>query len=169
VKIDVSALPKGGMADVSVSGNLAAPTGYFLLNSSVPVRFEGEITREGGVYTLAGKLRADTVSLQCDRCLKPLTLSLGANVREKFSRDTFSGYDDEDVWPFAGGEIDLSDALAVSFLQALPRKVLCREDCKGLCPVCGNDLNLRACGCDRTQADPRLAELTAFFSENKEV
>ena len=48
-------------------------------------------------------------------------------------------------------------------------KVLCREDCKGLCPVCGKDLNDGDCGCDRTERDPRFESLRALFNDDEEV
>ena len=48
-------------------------------------------------------------------------------------------------------------------------KTLCRDDCKGLCPVCGKDLNTGACGCDPTEIDPRFESLRALVNVEEEV
>ena len=56
-------------------------------------------------------------------------------------------------------EIDLTEAVQEQILLSLPLRPLCREDCKGLCPGCGEDLNKGACGCSGKAVDPRLAVL----------
>ena len=48
-------------------------------------------------------------------------------------------------------------------LPSLPEKVLCREDCKGLCPMCGKNLNEGACGCRQEPSDPRMAQIQDIF------
>ena len=55
--------------------------------------------------------------------------------------------------------IDLGDVIREQFYLALPMKPLCREDCKGLCPVCGVNRNREACSCDTTWVDPRMEPL----------
>lgn len=59
----------------------------------------------------------------------------------------------------AGPELDVGAVLWEQFLLTLPVKPLCREDCKGLCPVCGRNRNLEDCGCPTDEGDPRLAPL----------
>lgn len=64
---------------------------------------------------------------------------------------------DEDV--FDGKTIDLDPIVREQVLLALPMNVVCREDCKGLCPVCGQNLNEKKCACETKVVDPRLAAL----------
>lgn len=66
---------------------------------------------------------------------------------------------DADREPFDGRTIDLDPIVREQVLLALPASVLCREDCKGLCPQCGQNLNEAECGCERKVVDPRLAVL----------
>ncbi|MBO4749763.1 MAG: DUF177 domain-containing protein, partial [Lachnospiraceae bacterium] len=54
-------------------------------------------------------------------------------------------------------------------MENWPAKILCKEDCKGLCPVCGKNLNEGECGCDRFVPDPRLAGIQDLFKRMKEV
>ena len=54
-------------------------------------------------------------------------------------------------------------------LIRFPMKILCRDDCKGICLKCGKDLNLGECGCDRRSLDPRMAAIQDIFKNFKEV
>ena len=65
--------------------------------------------------------------------------------------------------------LDLDILIFDEVVPKLPSRVLCKEDCKGLCPVCGTNLNEKECGCDRTVADPRMAAIQDIFKNFKEV
>ena len=67
--------------------------------------------------------------------------------------------EDMDVYSYQGEEVDLEPLLREQVILAVPFAPLCREDCKGLCPVCGIDLNTGTCTCDRTPIDPRWSAL----------
>ncbi len=71
-----------------------------------------------------------------------------------------AGSAEEDV--YSGKEIDLDPLVREQLVLSLPADPVCREDCKGLCPVCGGNLNERECGCDRHVPDPRWAGLQKF-------
>ncbi len=58
-----------------------------------------------------------------------------------------------------GDQLDLDELVLSDILLSLPTKILCNEDCKGLCPVCGKDLNIGNCECKKKQVDPRLEKL----------
>ena len=107
----------------------------------------------------------------CSRCLKDTCETLSINVDEELK---LSGHeiilDDDDDAPYIDGELLNVDKLLHEWiLPALPSKVLCQEDCKGLCPVCGQDLNQGDCGCDRTVMDPRMEKFKDLFDKFKEV
>jgi uncharacterized protein len=115
---------------------------------------------------LRGRLSAG-VELSCARCLEPvpqqierefdlLYRPLGADA----GRDELSVTDAEaEIGYYQGEGILLEDVLREQVLLALPLKITCRQDCRGLCPQCGKNLNLEACSCVVPVEDPRWAAL----------
>ena len=94
----------------------------------------------------------------CARCLKEFDYELSGTFRTVFKPEAFGDLDDEADEEFTsarivGGEIDL-EPLVLEFLRLeIPMRFLCSEDCKGLCPVCGEDRNLGPCRCEREMKD----------------
>ena len=75
-----------------------------------------------------------------------------------------------DEYPYLSGyELDTDVLIGNEILVNWPVKILCKEDCKGICPKCGRDLNQGDCGCDTFEPDPRMAVLKDIFIANKEV
>ena len=72
------------------------------------------------------------------------------------------GDDDLETSYYRDDQIDLNELLREQFYLALPMKPLCREDCQGLCPVCGINRNTATCGCELSWEDPRLAPLKSL-------
>jgi uncharacterized protein len=115
---------------------------------------------------LRGRLSAG-LELQCARCLEPVNQQverefellyrpLGADA----GRDELSVTAAEaEIGYYQGDGILLEDVLREQVLLALPLKVTCREDCKGLCPHCGKNLNEEQCSCNVPMEDPRWAAL----------
>jgi uncharacterized protein len=115
---------------------------------------------------LRGRLSAG-LELQCARCLEPVA----QNVKRDFEllyrplgadagRDELSVTDAEaEIGYYQGEGLLLEDVLHEQLLLALPLKVTCREDCKGLCPQCGKNLNQEQCSCSTELEDPRWAAL----------
>ena len=121
-----------------------------------PVHLEGEVKNRAGVVELHYTAQF-TLSLACDRCLTDFT----RDYTLPFSEILVSNGDtNEDEYIAAeDGMLDM-DALAVSdILLTLPSKQLCRDDCKGLCPMCGMNLNNGVCQCKKKEIDPRLQAL----------
>ena len=71
----------------------------------------------------------------------------------------------EDVYEVNGDSFELDEIIREQLILNMDMTVLCREDCKGLCPKCGRNLNEGDCGCDRTEIDPRLAKLKQLLKE----
>jgi uncharacterized protein len=86
------------------------------------------------------------VKAQCARCLSDVRFQMTADIRESFARTPKP--DDEDVIVFSGNAIDITESVCSALLLALPMRSLCRHDCRGLCPVCGVNLNEKSCSCD---------------------
>ena len=101
-----------------------------------------------------------TVSIPCDRCLTPV--SCGFSVEAERKLDLLG----EDRPSYVEGSmLDVDGLIFHELLLHWPAKVLCRESCKGLCPVCGSDLNQGECGCDRQVLDPRMAAIQDVFNK----
>ncbi len=97
----------------------------------------------------------------CDRCLNPFEQAFKAHQQQLFHRGKFAVQPDEDIIELEGDaiEIDLDSLLAEMVLINHPIKMLCSEDCKGICPGCGADLNQEVCRCSEKPVDPRWASL----------
>lgn len=120
------------------------------------------------------KISGDTdvvLVLSCDRCLKevPMTFDLRIERELSISDGQVVSEDTEEIPFLDETELDVDRLIYDEILVNWPTKVLCQEDCKGLCPVCGQDLNERDCGCDRQVADPRMARFQEVFDQCKEV
>jgi uncharacterized protein len=109
----------------------------------------------------------------CDRCLAevPVTLELSidrtAVSPEREADDEDTDADDRNFMD--GYQLDTEALIYDEIIVNWPVKILCREDCKGVCPVCGQNLNERECGCDTFVPDPRMAAIKDIFNANKEV
>ena len=127
-----------------------------------PVRVTGRLQSTGeGRYFWHGGLRT-VVAAHCRRCLRPVTVPVEADVGALFSRDA-DALEDPDAYALApeARVIDLRPAIREELILAAPRYVVCRDDCRGLCPRCGQDLNVGPCGC-APEPDPRWSALASL-------
>ena len=106
---------------------------------------------------------------ECARCLKSVSLEISENLMYLYflqgaEEEEFEGLDD--YMPveieYFGHVIDIMPQIQESIFTLLPTKVLCKEDCKGICPTCGKDLNEGECNCKNENLDPRLEALQNF-------
>ena len=115
---------------------------------------------------LRGRLKAG-LELQCARCLEQVSQEVNREFELLYrplgadaGRDELSVTDAEaEIGYYQGDGILLEDVLREQVLLALPLKVTCREECKGLCPHCGKNLNQEQCSCEVPMEDPRWAAL----------
>ena len=121
--------------------------------------FKGRIECTADDYLLRGKLNGG-VLVPCARCLEAARLPLDVDVsvvyvehddRGDSGEDDVDSLDAPDVLSFEDGTIDLSPELRDEIMLAVPVSVLCREDCMGLCPVCGGNRNTTPCDCAEKQ------------------
>ncbi len=118
-----------------------------------PVRIKGMMENLGGVFDFHAQAEADMV-FQCARCLKEFTETVVFSIDERFSKE-----DNEEYLKIEHNKADITDAVYMNLLLNLPQRVLCSEQCKGLCSSCGVDLNLSQCDCQKEEGDPRFAVL----------
>lgn len=148
LRIDVRELAAG---PVDTRGELAS--GDPLLEGldvrlAEPVAVQGRLQAIGeGRFYWHGSLRTAAEG-ECRRCLTPVRAPIQAEISALFSKDP-DALDDPDAYPLApdATAVDLAPAVREELLLAVPRFAVCREDCRGLCPRCGTDLNAGPCGC----------------------
>jgi uncharacterized protein len=133
---------------------------------SGPATVNGKIRLSGNEVFVNGHV--DTrAQVECDRCLKPVEVPVSAD----FELDYITGSEYEStaaaeltdaemsVSVFDGEAIDVDEIVKEQILLAVPTRMLCREDCKGICPQCGTDRNTGECSCVTKEIDPRWAAL----------
>ncbi len=143
----------------------------FTIQGSVHVRIKAVKHNQEEVY-IRGALSAEMIG-ECSRCLKRFTTHVESDFHVKYvpqSAVSTEGerelvQEDLDVLFYTGDAIDLRDEVESQLILATPMRPLCQEECRGLCPQCGQDLNLKQCACVQEIPDPRWAELKEVFKK----
>jgi len=135
----------------------------------------GSASRKGDEVRLRGEIRTE-VELLCDRCLTPERAPLAVEFDTSFipreaeavkAENVELLADDLGTSAYDGEAVDLDELVREQILLALPSRRLCKEDCKGLCPSCGTDLNAGGCSCEQTEVDPRWSALAGLKDKNE--
>ena len=123
-----------------------------------PVSAKGTVKNISGVLYLELKCKA-TFETQCSRCLDTICEELEFEVNERLAKSDI----DDDVLIIDSYEFDLDETVIKSFGLELPINYMCSDNCRGLCHVCGCNLNHQNCDCEDDNIDPRLAALKDFL------
>jgi uncharacterized protein len=148
--------------------------------ASAAAHVEAHLEKVSRRVLLTARSRA-ALGAPCGRCLAPLDVAVpveftitlvpadeapkpgeGGDERRRARAAASFRPEAADEEVYAGREIDLDPIVLEQILLALPSYPLCRESCKGLCPICGQDRNERECGCERRAPDPRWAGLARY-------
>lgn len=121
---------------IEVTANLSNRAGMVVLTTHATVRFE----------------------TGCARCTKGVVLDIPIDT-ENYVVTEYENQDDNSMILAEDYMIDLDEIAEFAVITSAPMKVLCKDDCKGLCPKCGKDLNEGKCDCPEKEPDPRLAIL----------
>ena len=111
-----------------------------------PVLFSAGIEKICGQLWVSGKLSFEILE-PCSRCLKPVQSKIKHDI------DTFIPLSEKEKI------IDISDDMREQVAMAMPERIICRGNCKGLCSGCGTDLNEKPCTCSKEKTDPRFEVL----------
>ena len=125
---------------------------------TAPVRVKGTVTDKAGYMALSLTAEIDYTS-RCARCLEDIfgTFTLNFN-RTVATKGTLQDEDNDEYVIVNNGFLDIDRELVDDLLLEFPAKLLCKEECKGLCSKCGQDLNFDSCDCPKKkEIDPRLA------------
>jgi uncharacterized protein len=140
-----------------------------------PVSLAFDIFKDKDQFRLVGGVKT-VLELPCSRCLEAFRWPVDAHFDLRYqphSENTGDGEreveeDDLTTAFYQNETIDLGQLMEEQFYLSLPMKPLCADDCKGLCPQCGKNLNRESCDCKRDWTDPRFAALRGLRSKNEE-
>ena len=134
-----------------------------------PIIYKGEIYKVDGSYIINFKLKYE-YETECDRCLcntiKEIETSLSGKLEEYSDLQEDKDEYGEEIFYYEDNLLDLENYLLMQVNASLPMKTLCDENCQGLCPHCGVDLNDVSCNCDEEQVDPRFEKLKELLLKN---
>lgn len=158
MKIDVSSIKHhlGGVLNVQESVKfIDVKMNGRKIRLSEPIHLDLVINNSGSEYLITGTMSVDSI-LDCSRCLEPFHYPFKIDFNEEIAKD---GLENENT-------IDITDSIYEHLYLEIPIKTICDENCQGLCPKCGQNLNIKDCGCDREVIDPRLVKLKEFFNKD---
>ena len=129
-----------------------------------PVHAVGQVRNTAGVLVMTGELTT-RLHGDCDRCAKPVERDFAVPLEAVLVTKS-EDEDHDDTWTFEldGDKADLDEILTTAVVLNMDSKLLCDEDCKGLCSKCGADLNEGPCSC-KHELDPRLAVLQKLLNK----
>ncbi len=131
------------------------------------VRTRHQLAKQGEGEDYVQGTVSSVLSAECSRCLKPFPYRIHSAFHGVYlpqsqapsGGDRALSHDAPDLYYYEGEEIDLKDELIGQLIMSVPMNLLCSADCRGLCPQCGQDLNLKRCGCKAEPDDVRWAGL----------
>lgn len=135
-----------------------------------PARANLDVSNNGKALVVEGEVEA-TLEVSCARCLEAFNFPVKVDFNEIYypaGAEGISPEEREEWIPFVGEVLDLTPEVVKSIVLALPMRFICREECRGLCPRCGKDLNRGECRCSGEDVDPRLAVLGELLKEMKQ-
>ena len=154
----------GASVPFSVSVDLSDLCSGVSYPVSEPVLAEGNVRNTAGVLVMQGSIATTSHGI-CDRCAsefhRKVELPIDVVLVTKLESEE---NEDEWVFPLEGDSADLDDIVRTVFVLNLDSKLLCREDCKGLCCRCGRNLNDGPCACQK-ELDPRFAALKQLLEK----
>ena len=172
-KIDVSRIYNGEVTEIPFDFTfIPEETEKNDLLFAAPVRVVGRVYEKAhgrgkteSYVELAFMVSGDYAT-HCARCFTELSGHFEASRVYGLTKKLASE-DSEDYIEIPDSLLDIGELARTVFYLELPSRVLCKEDCKGLCPHCGADRNVTDCDCDKKQIDPRFAALRALLDSDK--
>ena len=132
------------------------------LGSDMSIEVNAVVTKRGTNLIVKGEVTCP-LNMECNRCVEPFQYKLQAPLEAYYvlGEDAASSKEDSEVIRISQTDqsVSLREIVREAILLAVPYKALCRTDCRGLCPVCGRNLNKEKCNCTPRSPDPRWAAL----------
>lgn len=173
--IDITKLPPEGLSVERTIHSNAWKIQEVDWESRGELSFRVHLKGNSRKLEITGKFAAG-ITARCHRCLKPIDLDLSRSFHltylppdmERFSKEEVELTPEElEIAYLDRSDLPLHDVIREQIYLTIPMKILCRVDCRGLCPHCGVDLNEIECSCAEQQIDPRWASLKSIASKKK--
>ncbi|WP_073148969.1 YceD family protein [Paramaledivibacter caminithermalis] len=168
MNINISKLIGEKTNPIDISLNYELNNSELLQNLNIlevePLKVTGKVYKNNGRIIVDAVFSGEAV-FRCSRCLEEFKKNVSGNMNFDIPLEE----KDDDNTYIEGDYLNLSTIIEEALAFSLPMKTLCKEECRGLCPICGQNLNLKECNCDVDYIDPRLEKLKDFFSKNEEV
>ena len=137
-----------------------------------PISVNGRVRASGSEIQVSGRVETK-VNVECDRCLKTIEMPVSAGFKLQYiTGQDYEGIHAAELTPdemslsvFDGETIDVDEIVREQVLLAVPDRVLCDENCRGICSICGTNLNTGSCECTSTEVDPRWEALKKFKTD----
>jgi len=134
-----------------------------------PIVVDGRVRSSGSEIQVSGRVETK-VNVECDRCLKTIEMPVSAGFKLQYisGQDYESSHaaeltsDEMNLSVFDGEAIDIDEIVREQILLSVPDRALCDENCRGICSICGTNLNSGSCECTSPQVDPRWEALKKF-------
>jgi uncharacterized protein len=166
--IDVSSILKEFGGKIEVCGEVEVGELEFygqVYTFKDPLKVKGVISNNGKTLVLTADVEA-LMGTQCARCLDDIEVDAGFSMEEHFVRSEDNVVHDDETIVFEGYTIDVDEAVIDDLVMNIDGRYLCSEDCKGLCPQCGKNLNEGECDCNNEYVDPRWAGLADLIDKD---
>ena len=165
MKINISKLLREQERKIEFSGKTECPADLYGTEFTGDAEVSGYVLDQAGYMTLKASAKLP-YRTSCARCSKPLEGVYELQFSKPVAAKGVLQNEENDEYVVAvGGEIDFDELLEDAVILDFPMRMLCKEDCKGLCPRCGKDLNEGKCGCPEKEIDPRLAKLSKLLDK----
>lgn len=142
-----------------------APGDDQILGLDGPLQVTARVSRAVDKFLIRGTIRGG-VRIRCDRCLEPFCREMDSPFqvylvvsKERADQEEIELLDEEMEVDFVKGDtVDLGDIVREQIYLSLPMRSFCKESCRGLCPVCGTNLNERSCQCGNAEGHPAFSK-----------
>ncbi len=128
-----------------------------------PILVKGDILGKSAAPELMLELNYDFL-VPCNRCMEDSLAHVNLKVHHALVKEDMD--DDDDFYVKVGDTLDLDELLYQEIILNLPVKIICNDNCRGICPTCGANLNLKNCNCDIGEPDSRFASLKDLLQNN---
>jgi uncharacterized protein len=141
---------------------------------AAPVHLIMDVHKDGDAYRVTGRVET-RLQLECGRCLESFEIPVDSPFELRYVPEPAAGPDEDErevaeddltTAFYREDAIDLRELMHEQFVLALPMKPLCSEACKGLCALCGTNLNKGTCECKPAWTDPRLDVLKGMLNDS---
>ncbi len=155
----------GAASDGAEDGNFL-PLLFDDVTVTSPVVVSGQVVNRAG-YMVLTEEAVISYRTRCARCLTDVESSTAFRVEKPVADEkgpmSLENRDNDDYVQIKDGKLDLDAVICDEILLSFPMRILCKDDCKGLCAGCGADLNTEVCRCTKKEIDPRFASLAALL------